>query len=379
MSDIRKDYSIDEFDNNVYTCLRSVKKEDLEIVVQGGYGKNNLGDDSLLLIIYEKIKKWFPKANVIAMCHYPERVVQQYDIPAIGFKSLKMVKTLLGCDVLIIGGGGIVNIVNTYSGLQTLRMFDMKGKFLFLSSLFMKHKKRKVIFYGVGMTSIPDKIVEFLMKITLPRADLVGVRDRVSLDNVRSFIKNKEKLFITYDPALDFNQNEKSKLIQKKRNYSSLKNKNIVISVRAIPNNEQTEALIQSLVKLINVILEIHETVHITLLPVSCHPSKDVENDIHICRTIYSNILEKRNQLFLVDSYLHPKRIQQILGESDLIIMSRLHGLILSYDFGIPTVVLSYNEKVALFAEMAGYKYIFNYEKLKGNELIDTVERILEE
>lgn len=376
MKNIRQEYNIKKFDDQVYYVLKSIKKDNLRIMIQGGYGKNNLGDDALLIILYEKLKGWFPQSDIVAMCHYPRRVEQLYGIPAIGFKSIKTIKGLFWCDVLIIGGGGIVNVVNTYSGLKYLKIFDMKGKFLFLTSFLVKQRRKKVIFYGVGMTSIPDKVVKLFMKITLKRVDLVGVRDQLSYQNIEKYIANEKSLYITYDPALDYKGGYLDKRVDDNHKNGGRVRK-IIISTRAVPDVNATNQVIHVIVALINEILK-RDDVQIVLLPVSVHPDKEVENDIYICRRIYDEVQVKENQVILVNTYLTPKKIQKMLGEASLILMTRLHGVIVSYDFHIPTVIISYNEKVKLFGEMAGYQYIYDYYNLNKNQVVDIVNQLLD-
>lgn len=370
MKNIRQEYNIKEFDAQVYRVLKNIKKDNPRIIIQGGYGKNNLGDDALLLVLHTKLKKWFPQSVITAMCHYPDQVKALYGIPAIGFKSMEMIKSLFWCDALIIGGGGIVNVVNTYSGLKYLKILDMKGKFLFLTSLLVKHRRKKVIFYGVGMTSVPDRAVKLLMKITLKKLDLVGVRDQVSYRNVEKYMANKGALYLTYDPALDYRGRYSG-------GQSCKKEKKVIISVRAVPDDRATRHVINVVSALIDNLLKKRNPVQIVLLPVSCHPDKEIENDIHICRKIYEKV--DKTSVVLVDTYLTPQGIQKMLGESDLILMTRLHGVIVSYDFHIPTVIISYNEKVRLFGEMAGYRYIYDYYDLDGNQVTDVVSQLLDE
>lgn len=377
MKNIRQEYNIKEFDEQVYRILKSIKKNP-RIIIQGGYGKNNLGDDALLIVLYEKIKVWFPQSVIIAMCHFPDRVEQLYGIPAIGFKSIKMLQRLFWCDALIIGGGGIVNVVNTYSGLKYLKILDMKGKFLFLTSFFVKKRRKKVIFYGVGMTSVPDEVVRLLMKITLKRVDLVGVRDQLSYKNIEKYIVYKKSLYVTYDPALDYKGGYLDRQSDnKERNRGSVQK--IIISTRAVPDVNATDNVIYVMVELIRDILRKRNNVQIVLLPVSSHPNKEIENDIYICRKIYEKVYKKEDNVVLIDSYLTPQGIQKMLGESALILMTRLHGLIVSYDFHIPTVIISYNEKVKLFGEMAGYPYIYDYYNLDKAPIIDVVNKLLNE
>lgn len=45
-----------------------------KVVIHGGYGKNNMGDDALFHAIYTRVMKAFPAAEVTAVCHGPENL-----------------------------------------------------------------------------------------------------------------------------------------------------------------------------------------------------------------------------------------------------------------------------------------------------------------
>jgi len=111
------------------------------VVIHGGYGKNNMGDDALLHVIRGRVLAALPTAEVHVVCHGPERVVARYrDDPAgpvtsSHFKSRATIRAARRSDLYIIGGGGIVNRINAYSGLMMLKWLDPKGKFQFLAAL----------------------------------------------------------------------------------------------------------------------------------------------------------------------------------------------------------------------------------------------------
>ncbi len=370
MYDIRKEYPIDKFEERVKECLLSLKKPCPLIVIQGGYGKNNLGDDALLLTITGKIRFFLPDAQIIALCHYPESVRRRYQIKAVSFKSPLLLKYLLRCDLLVIGGGGIVNKINTFSGNHRLKILDMKGKFLFLTSLFVKFRRKKVIFYGVGMTSVPDVGVKILMYLTLPLVDVLGVRDRATYGVLKKMHLAEKNVFLIHDPALNFNG-------RTEKNRSRLfRSKYIVISIRAVRDRKVTERVERSVKETIKFLAEKYSDLNIVLLPVSMHPEKELENDFLVQKRVYDDVKKQNANITLISKYLHPSTIKQIFAGAEMIIMARLHGLILSYDYHIPTIVLSYDTKVSEFAGMGKYKSVLNYDTLSGKQMIKQIEGI---
>jgi polysaccharide pyruvyl transferase WcaK-like protein len=368
MINLRNQYTIELSERKFQELLNTIKRKIPIILIQGGYGKNNLGDDALLLTISAKIKKILPSARIVALCHGPLDVKRRYNIEAEYYVGLKSFLLLLKCDCLIIGGGGITNIINTYSGFPIFRILDMKGKFLFLTSLFVKFKKGQVVFYGVGMTSIPDKIASYLSIITLNKIDMFSARDKITYEYAKKIIRVPNRLFYVYDPALDYPYGEEidddiNRIIKSSKH-------NVVINVRPVLDENMNERLIDNISKYIEKTTILFPDVQVILLPISQHPKKIIENDLHFLRLILNRLNKKSTKVVLFEKYFHPSVFRMIFASVDLIIMSRLHGLILSYDFNIPTIVLSYNEKVSLFAESAGYSHIYSYEHFQVEDLI---------
>ena len=77
------------------------------IVVHGGYGKHNLGDDAILEAIVDSIEARFQAAEISVVCHDPEPVRAQHpDLTAYAFRDLRVLRAALSADIYMIGGGG---------------------------------------------------------------------------------------------------------------------------------------------------------------------------------------------------------------------------------------------------------------------------------
>ena len=61
-------------------------KKNPVIIIHGGYGHNNLGDDALLLTTTKIVRQIYPDATIV---------------------SLEMIKYVMSCDGYIISGGGL--------------------------------------------------------------------------------------------------------------------------------------------------------------------------------------------------------------------------------------------------------------------------------
>lgn len=149
-----------------------------------------------------------------------------------------------------------------------------------------------------------------------------------------------------------------------------------MISIRAVWDRKITERVERSVESAIKFLDEKYPDLKIVLLPVSMHPEKELENDFLVQKRVYDNVKKQIANIVLISKYLHPSVIKQILAGSEMIIMARLHGLILSYDYHIPTIVLSYDTKVSQFADMGKYEHVLNYDTLSGKRMIKQIENI---
>ncbi len=366
---IREQYPIAPFEAELERILTGIGKKEPLILIQGGYGKNNTGDDALLLAIKSKVLSIVPGARIVALCHGPERVQQLYGMKAAYFTDKKARRLLFSCDALLIGGGGIVNKINTYSGLKVLKIFDPKGKFLFFTSLLTKMRRKPVVFYVVGMTSIPDAMVRFLMKRTLGRVDLLGVRDPRSLEIAKKMARGR-KVYLCHDPALDYRpegQVEIDPLLEQAGLATG--QRYVVFNARYVLDPAINENVRQAAAAAIAELSAKAPEVGIVLLPLSMHPDKRLEDDLQFLREILQSAEQQGGKAHLLERYLHPAQTQRLIAGSSALIMARLHGLILSCDAAVPTVVLAYDQKVEEFARMAGYAQVLRYDALTAGKL----------
>lgn len=174
------------FWNSLRIHLGKKGKSAPRVVIHGGYGKRNMGDDALFYAIYTRVRKHLPNAKITAICHGPQQLLLwQPDISAFHFKSFKALNSIFKSDVYIIGGGGIINRINTYSGNMTFKLFDMKGKFMLVAALLAQLCGAKSVFYGIGAESFPDIGVKLLTRLAFNYADTVSVRDPLSMQNLK--------------------------------------------------------------------------------------------------------------------------------------------------------------------------------------------------
>ncbi|NQU42482.1 polysaccharide pyruvyl transferase family protein [bacterium] len=328
------------------------------VVIHGGYGKRNTGDDAILNVLIDRTREHFPKARITVLCHGPQNVLAWYpDVQAYHFKSLGALKTILTSDIYFIGGGGIVNKINTYSGNQKMRLLDMKGKFLFMAAWLAKRTGAQTHFYAIGATSFPDAAVKRLARWSLASADVVSVRDPRSLRNLRE-AGVKREIIPVRDPALSLEpapREEAVRLLKKLGLEGKPERKRplLGLNLRYVGDPEvDNESTLREGARVTKWL--IGKGWDVLFLPISQHPSKHLEDDLDLGRQLRSRVGD--SSLRLLEEYPHPRVMMALLGELDILATTRLHAVILGSKMDIPIFTISYDHKVTEFVKLLGWE-----------------------
>lgn len=338
--------------------LQSKQIETPRVVLHGGYGKNNLGDDAILQVLLGRVLEHLPRAEVTVLCHGASNVARYYAreprVRACHFKSMAAVRAILQSHIYIIGGGGIINRINAYSGRERLKIFDMKGKFLFLAALGAKLTGAQTHFYAIGANSFPDAGVRFLARHVLKTADVVSVRDPDSLANLRALGLSRAPIQVL-DPALSMKpaSPESGAALLARWGCAPGDRPLVCIGFRYVrdgrTDNTRKVAHVGQLVRH----LIVDRGMDVVFFPASQHPSQHYENDLDFGRCVLREIDDRRH-FFLVEEYVAPDVAMSAFGNVDFCIFERLHAVILGSLIDVPLFVVAYDAKVAEYAKLIG-------------------------
>jgi polysaccharide pyruvyl transferase CsaB len=323
------------------------------IVLHGGYGKRNLGDDAILEVLLSQVRQVFPSAHITVVCHGPAEVRARHQVTAYHFAAWQTLRAIVQADVYIIGGGGIVNRVNIYSGFRRLRILDPKGKFLFVAAALAKLCGARVDFHAIGATSFPDPVVRWLARFVLNRSDALTVRDQRSQDILRS-AGVRVPIPVILDPVTQLEpaspESARQMLAEEGISLDRLK---VGINFRYVAEPDIDNAnTIREVAQLAGYLLDQYNA-QVIFLPFGRHPTKKVENDLAFALEV-ANQLQHRRGFHILEKECSPVEMKALLGQMDLCILERLHAVILAAPMRVPIISVIYDHKVAAFADMAG-------------------------
>jgi polysaccharide pyruvyl transferase WcaK-like protein len=322
------------------------------IVLHGGYGKGNLGDDALLEALLARARREWPGAPVTVICHGPAWVRARHGVAAYHFTRPGAWRAVLRCDLYIIGSGGIIDRINAYSGFQRLRWLDPKGKYQFVAAWLARLAGARVAFCAIGATSVPDPIVGRLARLALQRADWVSLRDPLSASVLRG-LGVQRLLPVVPDPVNDIVAipAERARALLAAEGVD-LGRPLVALAFRYVAeqdaDNQQTVREVAQLAER----LAAEYNAAVLFVPFGRHPTRAVEDDALFATAVQAQLAERRSALTVLSRAYTPAEVKGMLGLAAVCIVERLHAVLLAATAGTPVVGVIYDDKVEQYMRL---------------------------
>lgn len=326
------------------------------IVISGYYGFGNAGDEAMLAAILEALFEAIPDAEVTVISGSPKQTAQKHGVKAVGRLDIgKIVRAISRCDLLISGGGSLLQDVTSdrslYYYLTVIRM-----------ALFW-HKP--VMLYAQGIGPLRKETARRMVGKVLNRVNLITVRDQRSKDELRSLGVTVPPIEVTADAVLGMHPVDVKigwRLLSKYKVGGI--NPKIGISVRSW---KQFTSYRAELAKTLDALQE-REKAQIVFIPMQ-HP-----DDTNEAKAIQA--LMRTPSISLEESYTTTELLA-LTGCMDLVIGVRLHALVFASLMGRPVVGISYDPKIANFLHMIGQEPVGSVNELNGQTLLAEAQKRL--
>jgi len=138
-------------------------------LVSGYIGFDNFGDEAIakVLVSYLKSKN---AEKITLISSNPKKTSKLYEVNSVGM--LNFFRALIDCDVLISGGGSLLQ------DITSLKSLIYYLAIIFLAIVFRK----KVIIFAQGFTPFRTKLGKVLTQFVLKKCDEIYIRDEKSQD-----------------------------------------------------------------------------------------------------------------------------------------------------------------------------------------------------
>ncbi len=306
-----------------------------KVVISGYYGADNFGDEAILATLIQRLKK--DNAEVTVLSTNPTKTANIHKVNSIkSFDFGKVNKVLRECDILISGGGSLLQDATS-----------VKSLFYYLWVIFTaQFYKKQVIIFAQGIGPIKNKIGEFFTKKLLKKCRWVSVRDDKSLFLLRSW---GIKTDLVCDPLYDLELT------------GSTPENRVGIQLRSFKT--LTEKLLITLANRVAIEFADKE--------IEIYSFQDC-NDLEVCKHFESLLLSVNPNLkTTIISGKSPNEIIKLMASLEYMIAMRFHAILISLKYGIKTLAINYDYKVEAIANDAcipalsmlateDYGYMFN-------------------
>ena len=302
-----------------------------KVLVFGGYGTSNVGDDAILAGLLSSLPEGV-EPTVVSM--NPQETARIHGVYAVA--PLRAPLELLTHSAVIIGGGGI------FSG----HMGQM-SKLLPVMSLAAKLLRKRVAYYGVGVYDSTPGWVQKTLRFALRKANLVTVRDTPSNKTLDKLgVKHEQKpdlaTLLQPKPALPNSAMERSMVRNEGR------------PVVGLCLTATDTALGESVTRAIPEVMRQIPEADFIFIPMSQHPVINSHNDLMMAMSIQ----ESAPRMRILDGYHHPGMIMDAIGKLDAAVCMRFHAMVFADRMGTPIVPISYAEKTQSWLKEHGMESV---------------------
>ncbi len=349
-------FSYDSMAESHIATYSQILSKGPKIVMSGYFGFDNSGDDAILKAIVKDLREQDPSVRIKVLSKDPSKTEQLCPVTSANrFKLREVISSLRDAQLVISGGGSLLqDVTSTRSLLYYLAL--MKLAFIL---------KKPVMIYANGIGPINKTFNRRLTKWILERVDLITLRDKGSLDFVKSIGVKNDRIMVTADPVFTLNPAEKERIKEILRIEGIDTSRQLIgISVR---NWKNDDALIQAVAKGTRRLID-DKSVGVVMIPMH-YPE-----DLAISERISD--LSGSNNCWTLKGKYSVEEIMGIIREMEIMAAMRLHSLIYAATQGVPMAGLVYDPKVKGFLDELGLDHYTDVKSITSESFYKLVSEV---
>lgn len=320
---------------------------EINIVVSGYYGFNNAGDEAMLYAILRSLNQLFDHPGITVISGHPENTEKTFHVKTVPrFNMAAIMKALWHCDLLISGGGSLLQDVTSWKSLMYYLTIIMTGIVM----------RKHVFLFSQGIGPVRHRWIRWLLKIVLNHVDAITVRDSES----KGFLERlgvKNRIYCTADAVLTLSPvplDEGKKIL--KENHVPSDKKLIGISVRHWMNSNDWMEKFRQYIE------EMKKNGDYAFVFIPMQYPEDV-------KAAQSIVPQKEDGVYILKGPYDTEQLVSLIGNLDLLIGIRLHALIFASLMHVPFIGISYDPKIDNFLNSVGQVPIFSINQFDGKKL----------
>lgn len=337
---------------------REIEKKRDGVVICGAYGRGNAGDDAILEAIIKQMHSIDADLPIVVLSKNPPETRKKYRVSAVYTFSLPGFRRAMKKTRLYINGGG--SLIQDVTSRRSLLFY------LYNISA-AKRLGNRVIMYGCGIGPVNDRFDRWLAgKVINKRVDIITLRERDSLEELRLLGVNKPEILLSADPSLTLTpaceETVDSALLREGIPPSG---DYICFALRKWPGFEEKLPFIVEAARYA------YEKYRLTPVFMPIDSKKDVET---------SRLAAARLNVphYIIENVMSSGETIGIMSRMKAVVSMRLHGLIFSAGNGIPLVGIAYDPKVSAFLRYIGQELYCDLADVNEKNLKEMIDRAIE-
>ncbi len=312
-----------------------------KLVITGYYGRDNLGDEAMLAAMAAGFRRLWPDCRLTVISANPARTAELHRVKAAGRTDLAgIIRAIRACDLLVVGGGSLLQDVTSLRNLVYYLGICLLGKLL----------GKKAMLYANGIGPIYSPLGRILTRLVLDRVDLITVRDAESQAELSRLGVSRPKVVLTADPVLGL----AARQVPDARGAGSgstggpalyIPDGHPVIGISLRPW-KGAEGLQDALIRACQEFIA-KSGGRVLILPMQW--PVDIEAAGRLIRALGPKVIVPERPLGV-------EEMLSLIAGLDLVVAVRFHALVMAALGGVPVVGLTYDPKVDNFLNSIGLR-----------------------
>jgi polysaccharide pyruvyl transferase CsaB len=306
----------------------------IRIGISGSYGGLNLGDEAILQVIVDLLRKSLGEVDITVFSKKPDDTRKRHKIDrALPVRSMsrdEILPEIKDLDVFILGGGGI--------------LINGEANHFMREVMIAKESGVPVVVYAVSAGPLTDIAEQNTVRKWLNEVDILTVREKPAKRTLEDIGVTKE-ILVTVDPAVLLQKEEIDDSILQSENLGD--GRYIGISIREPgPAAQVNVSLYYSYIAHAADYMIERYNHEVAFVPIE----RDV-SDLQISHRVVSQMLNPQKAIILKGAY-SPGQLLSLVSKNFLFgVGMRLHFLIFLANAGVPFAPLPYASKVEGFIQ----------------------------
>ena len=327
------------------------------VAISGYYGFHNLGDEAVLYSMVSALRELRPELDITVLSADPAFTARAYGVDAVNrWRPGEVAAALRGCDLLISGGGSL---------LQDVTGFKSLAYYLGVIAMALAYR-RPVMFYAQGIGPVRSAAGRRLVGLAARRARVVTVRDKASRDDLAGMGVPPADIKVVADPVLGLSPGAvdpaPGRQILAQAGLGT-KAPLVGISVRPWPGFQRVQTALAGACQELKA-----SGVKIALLPLH-HPG-----DLELSRAVAADL---DGTAAVITERLTVPETMSLIGHFNALVGMRLHSLIMAAVMGVPPVGISYDPKIDRFMGSLGLESAGTVDDLSTSNLLASLHQAL--